>query len=686
MKRNDETVEHDRPLPCLPLPATRHTTATMCERDALDSLPPEAFAKMPSFLSSDDPLLNIGKKELLAALRIASENSWVADWLFSNNANAIHRQHPLPPEAFQNSLALHLRHDISTPNQCPNATKPVSQDINDQFAPNSRGNFTVSKDIDLLLVPVADVKGITVGHSFLRGVHHSSMPSPSPQLPGAAAADKGFFSGRFAFDNARRDFLMVVNGMSPFMTGIVSMRWCDVGTRERSFFAIPKADYGPNCLPSRVLSMQNNVEFALPSRPNFQFQTPRHCMSNVTSPGCKTKTEPQCPPTDFSVSEPMLDARPPSPGFAFESNTLEASWSDGLENLGTVVGTDDDANRVIAELLQEFSANSSMDDVDKLLNSTNIPLSIDQIDEDSLLPSTSQLELAIPSSTTPWDATNPFGTADGVGIPRRPGKNDTSSGAFSMCTLTDSLAAIERTLKGHFFGPKVRKDILHPLTGELVSRCTGEVIAKTDAVDPLSMNILRETAAQAYYSSMLSISNDARLLTAPPQKPEPLPDALTNGLLSEEVVAIEAIRRQSFGTSPVQSQVKPISPTPPPAPMKRSAPANLAPRPAPGSVPPNGAPFVSAGASTVLTSDVSSSDSGRSAKLDKEAAAEAKKEAKRIKNRLSAAKSNQKRRAQLEAQKKELAVLKERVQELRSRKDHISEENEYLKKQILSNT
>lgn len=68
--------------------------------------------------------------------------------------------------------------------------------------------------------------------------------------------------------------------------------------------------------------------------------------------------------------------------------------------------------------------------------------------------------------------------------------------------------------------------------------------------------------------------------------------------------------------------------------------------------------------------------------VDEEAAKLSKLEAKRIKNRLSAARSNHKRRLQLEAQKKELALLRKRVEELKSKKQLVTAENESLKKKV----
>lgn len=58
-------------------------------------------------------------------------------------------------------------------------------------------------------------------------------------------------------------------------------------------------------------------------------------------------------------------------------------------------------------------------------------------------------------------------------------------------------------------------------------------------------------------------------------------------------------------------------------------------------------------------------------------------EAKKIRNRLSAARSNQRRRKQLEAQKRELEILQQRVIDLKRKKESMTMENQRLRLQFL---
>lgn len=590
----------------------------------------------------------------------------------------------------------------------------------------------MSKDIDLLLVPVLHVDGITAGYTFLKGVQETSFrpftsPSPSsPQNP-LAPPHPEFIAGRFAFNTSDRDFLMVVNSMSPHMTGIVSMRWRDKTSRDRSFFAIPKADYGPGNLPSRVLSVQCNVDFEIPeaARPQWQFDTPNDDISFSATTAVTTEDDASAPMSmtcadgmeeeegvqrDFANEgddgtedggDDTFGAAPCGPAECGEkvdgvvpvtnaeplmemgdSFADPENWAAGLESIGTVIQPFEDPGGVLPEILQDLAMGSQsyLDEVERILSDSDMLPTVDGLeqratkharsdgDEFSVSPvqalSSSKEDYefngGFPEKEPSWIFSSNESTPDGVGIPRRPARNDTSSGAFDMSTLVGSLATIERSLKGSFYGPKVRKDILHPQTGELISRCTGVLSAKLDSVADGELSLLRSIAAQAYYASRMAVSNDGRLMGMSRSVSPPL----MISSMSEQARSSTGEPRRKQGR--LEPQIRP-------------APVTLAPRPVPSIALPPGLPHPE-----VLQLSESVAPEPNPAVMDEHAAREAKLEAKRIKNRLSAARSNQKRRAQLEAQKKELSVLKERVQELKSRQKLVIEENESLKQQISS--
>lgn len=598
----------------------------MCDPGALD-VEPTAYESMPVVIQSDDPLLNVGKKELLIALRMPHQLPWVADWLFRHHTDPFHKQSMLAPEAFDNSLALHMHQDICTPGtQCRQTPAPPNPPKAERI---SDTGFVVTKDIDLLIVPVAALDGITVGYTFLNGVQEATVGKYSAWHAGPQQKHN-FISGRFAFDEKRKDYIMVVNGMSPHMTGIVSLRWRDNNARDNAFFAIPKADYGPNNLPSRVLSVQCNVDYVVPR----SFDNPARPESSTNAP---EQQPPQQPSANTSMDDILNLKRDP---FVLDA-VFENPWSEemsSLETIGTVLPPDDSG--LLPELIPDFNAHV-MHDIDQILG--------DALQNAFSPPTDTMSSSTNPSLSTEYPATSPqsplsanscsyspsnvvidapplvnqpeswlissSSPPDGVGVPRLPGHSETSSGAFNMSALSESLLNIESSMMGQFFSHKLRKDILHPQTGELMSRCTGQSTTKLDSVDRSALLAFRHVAAQRYYATHLSIGTDTRLITAP--------------------VPIRS--------APVKKRAR-----------ERAA-TMLAPRPVPVE-----------------------NDAGK----DEESIRQGKLQAKRIKNRMSAAKSNQKRRQHLESQRKELSTLKRRVEELTSRKDTMAEANDSLRKRI----
>ncbi|CDF34312.1 unnamed protein product [Chondrus crispus] len=597
----------------------------------------------------------------------------------------------------------------------------------------------------MLLVPVLNVADTTLGYAFLKGVTGASMPTAAGDTPDAPPH---FIAGRFSFDARRRDFLMVVNSMSPHVTGLMSIRMRDDHrARDRCFFAIPKADYGPGNLPGRALSVQCQVDYLvdgddsdIPATPPYEYDpnaeygdqdrppAEDEICSGMTWDNHETPNHIADPPDverDFAhqadydddddpTSDVLLDQVVPGmPNISadlflpqHQAEPLPESWADGLDAMGAVISPFEDPNGVIPELLNDFvvkggafpdddDVNPIFSDDEDILSGINSimpespdpaheyrkqnpttghkrrPDVLDQLALSSPVNSSSttsngtdfSFHTALPASELSWILSSAGSTPDGVGVPRVPGANDTSSGSFNMNSLVDSLATIEKSLKGSFYGPKVRKDVLHPLTGELVSRCTGKVRASIDNVDASSLFHLRKIAAQTYYSSVLSVAPDARLL----------PLSLASRPFISAPTTSTNLRQPTDEPRRKQGRTEP---------QHRPAPAPLAPRPVVTISLPPGLPHPE----VLQLPEPIASTTIPPAPTDEKSAREAKLEAKRIKNRLSAARSNQKRRAQLEAQKQELAELRERVQELKWRETKVSEENEILKRQILSET
>ncbi len=268
----------------------------------------------------------------------------------------------------------------------------------------------------------------------------------------------------------------------------------------------------------------------------------------------------------------------------------------------------------------------------------------------------------VPHSPPPpqrWSFGLDGSTDDGVGVPRKPGNASTSAGMFDMSAMMSSLAKLERSMKGNFFALRAKKDIMDPDTGELLSRQTGHQVSVVESLSAVESTRLKQIAAQHYYATFLSPAIDATLITPTIQTaaervllppPPPAMDPLSPDFMDRIVPEMSLMSQQDSGamsangTTNLKSAVKGTH--------------TLAPRPGGQTENKPAEPPAS-----VLSP------------VDKA-------EAKKIRNRLSAAKSNQRRRAQIEAQKKELVVLHLRVEELKKKKQQMMAENEVLRAQF----
>jgi len=121
-----------------------------------------------------------------------------------------------------------------------------------------------------------------------------------------------------------------------------------------------------------------------------------------------------------------------------------------------------------------------------------------------------------PTLPPKWSFNEDGTTDDGVGVPRKPGPSPTSSGAFDMGDLANSLAKLEKHVKGSFFCLRAKSDRIDPNTGELLSRQTGQQVSAVTTLDPITTKRLRTIAAQSYYGTTLSPKIDRPLNGAVP--------------------------------------------------------------------------------------------------------------------------------------------------------------------------
>jgi len=176
---------------------------------------------------------------LRTALDLAYSNRWIADWLFPTS-NTSHP--PLTPEAFENGLAIHLSHTLSSP-----------------IGNNTYGNvreMIMNKETDLLVVPVCRMSSTTAGYTFCTGRKFEQLTGHQPVTH--VAGD--FLMSRFIFDTVRRQFLIVSPMPSEGSIGILQTTFhCD-GSCERNWITSPYLHYNADFLPSTILTSQCNLE------------------------------------------------------------------------------------------------------------------------------------------------------------------------------------------------------------------------------------------------------------------------------------------------------------------------------------------------------------------------------------------------------------------------------------------
>ncbi len=563
---------------------------------------------------------------LRSSLELAYTNRWVAEWLFPTSENATPHP-PLKTEAFDQGLALHMSHSLSAPEYDSFLKQHMPYQSEEK-------KLIMHKETDLLVVPVLSAGKTIAGYTFCTGHKYTKMTGYQP----VTHASGDFLMSRFIYDYTKRQFLIVSAMPSEGIVGVFQMIFhCD-GSCERNFISVPFLHYSADNLPSVIITSQCNLE-----------------TRDLSSPT-----------VDYQFAEPQLPCATSTNGVRPNSNSIPTSTTTTVP---------------VPEMTQ--SMDNLLDNLDflprPLSPNDNIPLDLGPGDptfdpfssssNDSTLVGDSFFSAAPEEPTPPpppprWEFNVDGTTADGVGIPRKPGPSSTSCGAFDMTSMTRALAKLERQVKGSFFCLRAKKDLIDPTTGELLNRQTGQQISKITTMSPQQSTKLRQIAAQTYYATTLSPSVDARLvsptITHAAQNlvlPQALLSAIsgTSTSLPSSTTSIQGNHLITNGhrtpSPPIQASTIRV--------ITNGGGATLAPRP------------VDTLASNGIVPEKKSLDST----IDKA-------EAKKIRNRLSAAKSNQRRRAQLEAQRKELEMLQQRVLELRKKKEMIAAENGRLRVEL----
>lgn len=515
-----------------------------------------------------------------------AQHRWIADWIFADADDAFHRNIPVSPEAFHNTLAVQINHqftEVEAAALCPHVAQRENTEGNKcpvtgmTIAQSPSHRSVRVSNADLLLLPVANLDGITVGYSFGASDHESAGGSTTTRGPP--------FCGRFAFNSADDDLLMVINGVpsaapKPWsaMTIIMSVaKLPGKETREHTFITCPKMEYGFEHLPSHSLSVAS-AEGTPPEKSKavavFDDLEELLAMRDLDSLSSTEKLL-GCPVGPVPSTPRLFDAFP----------------NDG-ENSLLLHDSSNGESPVHSEDTMVSDDVSNMDFVQSLIFDMKTPIG-------------SPVRSAL-TRATPWGSGSYGATSDGVGIPRMPGRSPTSSGAFDMRALSLALGGIAASLDGTYITTKTKPRIFDPVTGRSVTRALLKVVATLERANDTVSAMLQRQAAALYFAAATTIRSDEGRLKAPSAMPV---CPLVYGARAVTVV----------GTSRRSSEIK---------------------------------------------------------------AREERKEAKKRRNRMSAARSNQRRKEALELRKKGLADLKARAHELQRRKETLTVENQSLKERV----
>lgn len=582
----------------------------------------------PPLSEADHLLLEDATSKLRSTLRLPSSNPLVARWLFSNHTSAFHQDAArLPPSVFSDSLVLRISSDVTS--FTPSGTSPFAS----PFAPLAKP-ATRSAHLHLLLVPAAHAGGLVLGYSAALGdpFDHELYPFASP----AAFLPNRLMRGRFAFCPAQKHMVCVVNDLSPDVMGIIGLDWFEHNRRNRYFFTVPNRQYDFHTLPTRVLALLQNIEFKVAGAEEEWFARHRRPREGSRQQP-HARPAPEDPPlpdlaTDVAEEHALaLDDLAPEGEPELPDLSL---WNDDfLGALGPLPADDGPPSPTKPDAAQQRPSPGPMP--------PQSPLSTRFAEH---------MEIAFGQAAAGGSLVSTSTSSSAAAAPTRRGVDDDAG--FDLTTMFHSLLDLERSLEGKYFAPRMSRDIMNPHTGEIVARTTGEMRASLQLAKTKDARMLRELTAQTYYAITMPVTNDTRL--AFPRRPEfmwqqtgqQLPEGGFRGIAKpdcrpgESCLLRKRPRSESAGDAPVGNAMEVC------------------------------------GKCIGHMSEVGASV------VDQDTIREAKMEAKRRKNRLSAARSNHRKKERLEAQKKELSDLKERMVLLQGRKEMLVDANSVLRQYV----
>lgn len=285
---------------------------------------PQTVTEMPNnpnkkhpFICSphDDPALPetearlrcANKRRLIRDLRMTIDSRWVSEWLFGHPSHPFHRNTEVPPEAFDNSLAVR-------------GLQFVHGEDHAQSASANSGTRGLRPGNDMLLVGVAHSEGKLIGYSF-GGLQ---KPSGSCTYDARACSVFSHFVGRFSFDVAMNEFLIVIPRMNSHVTGILGIRKGDGRIRERNTYVVPNGTYGYKRLPSDIMALSVFAERRLASIPKYQFATGTDSERSSSSSRGGVRTDMRIIRADLAKLERLLKGKFFSPRMCMDTMDTES--------------------------------------------------------------------------------------------------------------------------------------------------------------------------------------------------------------------------------------------------------------------------------------------------------------------------------------------------------------------------
>lgn len=572
---------------------------------------------------------------LNTALRLPRANRTVSDFLFTGLLESpFHRSHAISPGSLSTSLAFKIVQDL---NSIPNSMYPpaaVSTPFPRHLVSHVPPPGLMRSQVHEIYIPIANVASYVMGYVLNHDPNHEEICfRANPFAPP--------WAGRFVFDITTKDILHVNCGGIPLSIGLLACVNSHDSCTEHYLIAVPPMVYEWPHLPTTPLWMMSHIQY-------------RTCPSNppVNTPSSSADVETPFWPSDDILTE-LDSAIHPEP-FPSRRNTLPD----------------------VAPSLQ------------------------------------------------PWIMSQSGQLADGTWPTGGPGTVGTAGSVFDGVTLLSVLPMLFEALGGSFYAPSLRMDTPYTSNTGYSSTFTGRVSKSMSSADFTLTRQLQDKFASLYYMSALSVSADAPLFTVHPPgpfsvrlpgcqgcmdiptsttttaetlatffgsstsvdanlSPETDDEAFRNWLSNEtrfvdDLIAAAKSNRSGFkihSASSELSELGDISPLQDGGIKKRQL-RPLAPRPT------ETLSATEARDERAFTTSIPGQPNCKCRHIDF-ASREEMLAARRQRNRLSAARSNDRKRIRIEALERDVKEVRKKVTQLLERKRKAQNENNLLKSQLV---